>query len=129
MINLDDHIKEGSILILRRRNTFGFGIRPVAVVNGYEVREGPSGKAGKYDITMYRDAQGDGFQWMSRNEVLKGVERTRSESKNCYKWTIENKFKKVPVNSVEEALALYKSRQVEHQERTVQISWPLDFYP
>ncbi|MBU2589246.1 MAG: hypothetical protein KJ939_03205 [Nanoarchaeota archaeon] len=107
---------EGDILILKN-GEFGYGIRPVAVVNGYEVKEDSFGKkAGKYDITMYRDEQGDFFQWMRQNEVPQGVERIVGEHEIHFKWNIENQFKKVPVNSVDEALALYASREVEQQE-------------
>jgi len=109
---------EGDILILRDRNAFGYGIRPVAVVNGYELKEDQfGGKAGKYDITMYRDEQGDFSQWMKQNEVPQGVERTVSESEIHFKWNIENQFKKVPVNSIDEALVLYASREIEQRER------------
>jgi hypothetical protein len=108
---------EGDILILRGRGAFGYGIRPVAVVNGYEVREDQFGKVGKYDITMYRDGEGDFFQWMRENVVPQGVERTVNEHEIHFKWNIENQFKKVPVNSVDEALALYASRELEQQKR------------
>jgi hypothetical protein len=108
---------EGDILTLRNRRPFGYGIRPVAVVNGYEVRENEFGKAGKYDITMYSDETGDFLQWMRQNEVPQGVERTVSDHEIHFKWNIENHFKKVPVNSVDKALALYASREVEQEER------------
>ena len=71
------------------------------------------GKVGKYGITMYSDCEGDFFQWMRKNEIPRGVERIVSEHEVHFKWNIENQFKKVPVNSVDEALALYTSREVE----------------
>jgi len=115
--NPNHRFNEGDILILRGRNAFGYGIRPVAVVNSYEVREDQFGKAGKYHITMYRDGQGDFFQWMRQNEVPQGVERVVSEDEVHFKWNIENQFKKVPVTSVDEALVFYASRKVEPQEK------------
>jgi hypothetical protein len=108
---------EGDILILRGRNAFGYGIRPVAVVKRYKVRKDEFGTAGKYDISMYRDDQGDFFQWMRQNEVPQGVERIVSDHEIHSKWNIENQFKKVPVNTVDEALAIYASREFEQQER------------
>lgn len=108
---------KGDILILSSRSIFGYGLRPVAVVNGYEIRESRSGKTGKYDITMYHDAEGNFFQWMRQNEVPQGVERTVGEHEIHFKWNIENQFKKVPVSSVDEALALYVSRKVEQREK------------
>ncbi len=108
---------EGDILILRGRDIFGYGLRPVAVVNGYDLKKDQFGKAGKYDIAMYRDKQGDFFQWMQQNEVPQDVERIVSEHEIHFKWNIENQFRKVPVNSIDEALALYASREVEQQER------------
>lgn len=115
--NPHHRFNQRDILILRSRTYLGYGIRPVAVVNGYEVREDQFGKIGKYDITMYRDGQGDFLQWMRRNEVPLGVERTVGEHEIHFKWNIENGFKKVPVNSLDEALAWYASREVEQQER------------
>lgn len=105
---------EGDILILRHRDILGYGIRPVVVVNGY-VREDAFGEAGKYDITMHRDGEGNFSDWMRQNEVPQGVERTVREHEIHFKWNIENHFKKVPVNSVDEALALYASREVEQR--------------
>ena len=108
---------KGDFLILRDRKLGGYGVRPVAIVNSYEIRESQFGKDGGYDIAMYRDKKADFFQWMEKNEVPQGVERIASEHEIHFKWNIENQFKKVPVNSVDEALALYASREVEQKER------------
>lgn len=115
--NPHHRFQEGDILILRSRNALGYGIRPVAVVNGYEIREDQFGKAGRYDITMYRDGGGDFFQWVRQNEVPQGVERIIKEHEIHFKWNIENHFRKVPFKTVDEALAYYASREVEQPRR------------
>lgn len=109
--------EKGDILILRDRRIFGYGVRPVAVVNGFEIKDFGFGIEGKYNITMYRDAKEDFFQWATRNEILHGVERIVNEHEIHFKWNIENQFKKVNVNSVDEALALYASEEAEPREK------------
>ena len=106
---------KGDILILRNRRIVGFGVRPVMVVNGYEVREGMFGREGNYDTTSYIDSKGNFLQWMKQNEIPRGVERTIDEHQKHFKWNLEYHFKKVPVSSVEQALALYRSKEVEPQ--------------
>ncbi len=108
---------EGDILILRDRRTAGYGVRPVAVVNRYELREDQFDRRGEYDITMYRDEAGHLLRWVRQNEIPQGIERIASEHEIHFKWNIENHFRKVPVRTVDEALALYASREVERQER------------
>ncbi len=107
---------EGDILILRDRNIAGYGIRPVAVVNGYDSEEG-LGKRRNYYVTMYEDRQGDILRWAKQNEVSQGVERIVSNHETHVKWNIENHFKRVPVDSIDEALTLYASREIEPQEK------------
>ena len=58
---------------------------------------------GKYDITMYRDEH--------RTEASSQARRTAVDENGHFKWNIENYFKRVPVSSVDEALALYESRK------------------
>ncbi|MBW2997092.1 hypothetical protein KY349_01990 [Candidatus Woesearchaeota archaeon] len=103
---------EGDILILKTRNLVGHGVRPVAVVQGYAVRDGKYGKEGLYELMMHTDSSGDFFKWMENNEVPAGVER-RVDEETHYKWNIENRFKRVPVNNVDEALALYASKEIQ----------------
>ncbi|MBN1377327.1 hypothetical protein JW949_03305 [Candidatus Woesearchaeota archaeon] len=102
------------ILILKHRD-FGYGMRPVAVVNNYNTKEG------KYDITVYKDNHPTkGFSnWIYENEIDQGVGRIVNEHEIHSKLHIENSLKKVNVNSIDEALALYKSREVE-QKKLVQ---------
>lgn len=68
---------------------------------------------GKNVIIMYRDDLGRIFQWVRRNEVAQGVERKVIEHKLHPKWNIESQFRRARVDSVDEALALYRSREVE----------------
>jgi len=102
---------EGDVLILKNR-VFGYGIRPVAVVNNYEIDESSFGKAGKYNITMHKDDEGDFIRWMEQNKIAQGVGRG-THNQFYFKWNIENRFKKASVNSIEEALDLYASIEVE----------------
>ena len=94
---------EGDILVLRNNNICGYGIRPVAVVEKYHAEVG---KEGRYTITMQNDSGGSFFEWMDNNTVLPNVER-KSQREEHFKWNIENQFKKVPVNTIDHALALY----------------------
>jgi hypothetical protein len=112
-------LEKGDILILKRNRELGdeiwdlgHGVRPVLVVNNYK-------KEGNYDITVHIDntsiKEGAYGLWIYQNKVPKGVERIVREETRM-KIIIENNFKKVKVNSIEEALALYKSREIEQQE-------------
>jgi len=113
---------EGDVLILRSRNLFGYGIRPVAVVEDYKIRDFGFGEEGKYSLTMYMDAEfvpeysERGLvidnRWWRHNEVIQCVERTVNEHELHFKWNIENQFKKVQARTVDDALVLYASREV-----------------
>ena len=101
---------KGDILILKRRNIFGYGVRPVLVVEGYEIKIEGSRAAGRYNMTAHTDVGSDFFVWMNKNMVPEDVERTVANETH-FKWNIENQFRKVKVKTVEEALALYKSEE------------------
>ncbi|MCP3682904.1 MAG: hypothetical protein GY861_09460 [bacterium] len=102
---------EGDILVLKERLP-GFGKRPVAIVNEYAIKDTPDGKRGRYDITVHKDKDGNYFRWMGANVFPQGVERIVSENEIYPKWNIENRFKKVSVETIDEAVALYESKGV-----------------
>jgi len=105
----------GDILILNSRTRFGHGIRPVAIVESYEMREArwsPYGVAGMYVVTVSRDVFGDFSIWMKENKIPKCVERV-TERNLVFKWNIEYRFRRARCKNVEEALRLYKSIEVD----------------
>jgi len=107
---------KNDILILKNRD-MGHGIRPVAVVNDYKLMEDQFEE--KYDITLYKDKlpiKGYFPKWIYLNEVPQGVERIVNEHEIHSKLHIEYNFKKVNVNSIDEALALYASKEVEQNK-------------
>ena len=73
---------KGDILIFRGKGTWGYGVRPVAVVNGYETRADEFEKAGRYDVTMYKDEGGYLFPWM----IPQGDGRIVSKHEIHFKW-------------------------------------------
>jgi len=101
---------KGDILILRSRRIFGYGIRPVVVVDGYEIKTEYHKPVGYYNMTAFRDADANYFDWVKNNTVPKNVVRTVTNETH-FKWNAENGFKKVNVKTVEEALAFYRSRE------------------
>jgi len=100
---------KGDILVLKARRIFGYGIRPVVVVGGYEIKVEGSRTAGYYNTTAHSDVSGDFFVWMNENRVPDGTGRVAANEVHS-KWNIENQFIKVDVKTVEEALELYRSR-------------------
>ncbi|MDP2925300.1 MAG: hypothetical protein Q8N99_02930 [Nanoarchaeota archaeon] len=105
----------GDILILNSRRRLGHGIRSVAVVESYGMREAfwnPYGVAGMYTVTVSRDVFGDDNIWIRENKIPRGVERI-TERNLVFKCNIEHRFKKVKCKNVEEALRLYKSIEVD----------------
>jgi len=104
---------EADILTLKSR-TLGYGIRPIAVVSGYRVKEDEFGKQGSYNVMMHKDSLGefgeDFDRWRVNNEVPPGVERT-VESHEFSKLLIERDFER-RYRSLEDALVSYKSTEV-----------------
>ena len=123
----------GDILILTSRDQFGYGIRPVAVVTGYEINsevvEGYKFGTGSYKITLIQDlldtpemliANGSHYgidtcmnfrRWQEKNEVPKGIERIvdlTSYAKSC----LEIDWKKLNVKTVDDALKEYQTKEV-----------------
>jgi hypothetical protein len=103
--------ESGDILILDSRNIYGYGLRPVAVIDNYSIGDTTFGKEGVYTLTMYRDDAGNFFEWMGKNIIPFDVKRTESKDECHFKGNIENQFKKVKVSSIEQALALYESKE------------------
>ena len=108
---------EGDILILKwGTGAAGYGNRPVAVVNGYKMVEDFGRLVGRYDITMHRDKGRHIWEdEVSEGFDAGGIERIVKHHAIHFKWNIENHFKRVAVDSVDEALALYASRELEQQ--------------
>lgn len=111
---------KGDILILNDRRWITNGIRPVAFVKGFSMEDRGDYKEGFYHITLHRDSYGtksdsvwyqDFRRWMIRNEVSKGIERVVKEEEH-FKGNLEREFKKVSAKTVEEALLLYKTKEV-----------------
>jgi hypothetical protein len=110
----------GDILILKSRHG-GYGLRPVAEVQRYDLEDSRSGrgKEGIYTVKMHEDGTdsvrtgsyaGSVFEsWDVKNELPTGLPRV-SELQKHFKWNLEYQFKKVKVATVEEALALYRTR-------------------
>lgn len=88
---------EGDVLVLRA-NSLGFGIRPVAVVKGYEISENT--KEGLYVVEMNSDREGD---------TMEG--RTIEEERH-FKWNIEFLFRKVPKGMASNPELFYKGRKI-----------------
>jgi len=90
---------EGDVLILRR-DYWGFGVRPVAVVRGYDADKT---WGGTYHVTMYADRVEDPGSNVRVRQPKEG---------DHFKWNMENLFKKVnKVMSPDEALELYKGKK------------------
>ncbi len=106
----------GDILILNSRKWFGYGIRPVAVVEDYETRESrsnkPYGAEGMYIVAISTDVFSDFEIWNKENKIPKCVERA-TERMMIFKLNIEHSFKKVKCKSIEEALQFYRSIEVD----------------
>jgi len=94
--NLYHKFDRGDILILKGRNLFGYGIRPVAVVEGYEIKKGALDIKGRYSIMIHGDTDGNFENWMKHNIVPKDTTRTINLEIH-FKWNIEYHFKKVNV--------------------------------
>lgn len=97
--------EKGDILVLKDRCIYGYGIRPVAVIDDYRMKK--DSQEGKYHLTMHADADGDFEAWMKGNEVPQGVKRETCTGEIHFKWNIENQFKKIRVKNVDEALSHY----------------------
>ncbi len=91
--------REGDVLMLRRP-VFGFGVRPVAEIQGYDASDKVSG--GFYLVTMHADLRVD-----------PNSDRVRvSLDERHFKWNMENLFRKVPRGlSPDEALSLYRGKK------------------
>ena len=117
----------GDILIAKTREHYGFGLRPVMVVNDHSIREDEFGKHGIYQVSVHNDNVDLWYQneegrlvsdsdspifkrWSEKNEISKGLERMISNHGYCNS-VVEDYFKKVNVE-IEEALMLYHSREV-----------------
>jgi hypothetical protein len=75
----------GTTITLRARNIFGFGVRPIGIVKGYD-------DDGNYIIDMSTDENGNFFQYMANGLPPDNVKRVTKEvvySKN----EVEFKFK------------------------------------
>ncbi len=125
--------QEGDILILKSRDTFGFGIRPVAVVNSHYIEEDEFGKHGVYEVAVHQEdldlwyegiSVVDGLpnfqsdsdspifrKWSEKNEIPQGLERV-VENNHYSNLTVEYRFRKANCKTVDEALALYGSKKV-----------------
>jgi hypothetical protein len=101
---------KGDILILKARNIFGYGVRPVIVVGGYEIKTEHYRPVGHYNMTAHWDTDANFSDWMKKNTVPRNVRRI-VDNQVHFKWNAENNFRKVNVKTVEEALALYKSKE------------------
>lgn len=88
---------EGDVLILKA-NSLGFGIRPVAIVKGYEISDDT--KEGVYVVEMNSDRDED---------IMKG--RVTKEERH-YKWDIDVLFTQVPKEMTpDQALSFYGGRK------------------
>ncbi|GEM_PF-4007758 len=113
----------GDILILKNRGAVGFGVRPVMVIEGYDKDLGVGSDVKEtysyvvtrhtdlYDSTWQTDVGDQVDEWRVKNEVPKGIERVVGEHEVHFKWNLEYLFRRVCVRDVDEALALYGSRE------------------
>lgn len=103
----------GDVLVLKGK-TYDYGIRPVARIEDYQLREG----IWQYSALMSRDAvfeglfPGDFTLWLAHNVVPEDA--TREESIDWYnKWNFEATFKRVlKGTTLVGAINLYRSRSV-----------------
>ena len=94
--------KRGQMLILKD-NAFGFGRRPVALVDGYE--EVPS-IGEMYRVTMFSDKFDDEDRLLIDPRTGKPQREARAEKH--FKWNIEHHFRRAPRKiSVKKAVKLY----------------------
>ena len=101
--------------MLSSRRRLGYGIRPVVLVEDYQMREAfwnSNGVAGMYVIAASRDVFGESIIWMKENKIPRGVERITERSLE-FKWNIEYGFKRVKSKNVEEAVNQYRSIEVD----------------
>jgi len=82
---------KGSTLCLKQRNMYGYGIRPLATIVGYE--EDENTKEGYYIIAMEKDETGNFFEYMKTGKVDEAPKRVVKLEKH-FKWNIEHKFKR-----------------------------------
>lgn len=80
---------KGHTLCLRRRNAFGYGIRPLATIVGHENDENTN--EGYYVIAMEMDEKGDFFEYMKTGKVNQAPKRIVKFEKHS-KWNIEHQF-------------------------------------
>lgn|SRR3989338_632642 len=95
-----DHqrFQEGDILILKGEKIMGWGIRPVIVINGYD--QG-------YHLTIH--AENSPFHlWETRDWVDINA-KVAKDNQHHRKRTIEERFRKAYVLTIEEARELYGS--------------------
>jgi len=113
----------GNVLMLKNRDTLGYGIRPIAIVQKYETVRDQFGESGRYLVTMttdtsfvpIEDSDGKivGCRWYDENIIPAGVRRA-SKSERHFKLNIETDFKRVPFTcSADNAVFLYTSRGVQ----------------
>lgn len=76
-----------AVIALSRRNSFGYGIRPVGVVKGYT-------PDGHYIVEMEKDADGNFMAW-AKGEYTPSGNRTEKKREVHFKWNIEHHFKTV----------------------------------
>lgn len=82
--------KKDANIALKSKRRFGYGIRPIGKIIGYEKDE----KTGEnfYIVEMENDAGGDFFEHVKTGYVPEGVQR-KKEIQRHFKWNIEHHFK------------------------------------
>jgi hypothetical protein len=77
----------GRTIALKARNIFGYGVRPIAIVKGYN-------SDGNYILIITSDKNGNFRKWMKNNSLSENVEIDVREV-TCFKWNVEYKFRVV----------------------------------
>jgi len=86
--------KVGDTLELRNRKIFGFGVRPVGRVVGFDRDSRYGFSQDYYRILMETDANGNFFDWSETGDVPPGTKRTCKVERH-FKWNVEHKLRLV----------------------------------
>jgi len=92
---------KGTILKLKYREGYGYGIRPIAIVVAHSWHPLHRNVA-TYILSMTIDASGNFVDWMRNGTVLEGVKRV-TLLEECFRSNIEDHFCPAETDSAEEA--------------------------